>query len=160
MALDEAHEMCINKDLKAAITYPTKSYLQKTSLFLNTRIEAQKNFLQDLFLERNDNVTEISTLVDNSASNKGVEDNIMAMMKVISDNKLFQHSPGRILSNPFSCQEGSNEQRHDLLSFRKIGEEATQQYINHYLIKQSSSSTTVHRKKLLTMSSQAPKRKR
>ena len=160
VALDEAHEMCINKDLKAAITYPTESYLQKTSLFLNTRIESQKKILQDLFLERNDNVTESSTLVDNSASNKGVEDNIMAMMKVISDKKLFQHSPGRILSNPFSCQEASNEQRHDLLSFCKIGEEATQQYINHHLIKQSSSSTTVHRKKLLTMSSQAPKRKR
>ena len=160
VALDESHEMCINKDLKVGITYPSESYLQKTSLFLITRIEAQTNFVQDLFLERNDNVTEISTLVDNSESSKGVEDNVMAMMKVISDSKLFQHSPGRILSNPFLCQEASNEQYHDLPSFRKIGEEATQQYINHHLIKQSSSSTTVHRKKLLTMSGHAPKRKR
>ena len=49
VALDEAHEMYINKDMKHAIVHPSKAYLQKTSLFLRFRIAAYKHLQQQLF---------------------------------------------------------------------------------------------------------------
>ena len=44
--LDEAHEMCINRDLKMAVVRPTQVYL---IFFRPHRIESHKNMLNELF---------------------------------------------------------------------------------------------------------------
>jgi len=60
VALDEAHEMCINKDLKAAVIWPTKSYLQKTSLFLTTALKHTRISSMNYFQRGTHNVFPIT----------------------------------------------------------------------------------------------------
>ena len=43
VALDEAYEMCINKDLKAAVVRPTNAYVQKTYYFSVKEVNVWKN---------------------------------------------------------------------------------------------------------------------
>ena len=51
VTFDEAHEMCINKYLKGAVVRPTKTYLQKTTLFFNIASEHTR-IIRQLFPER------------------------------------------------------------------------------------------------------------
>ena len=66
VALDVAHEMCINKDMKAAIARPTKAYLQKTSLFLRFRITAHKHLLKQVYLPSEKETDSTDTLLSTS----------------------------------------------------------------------------------------------
>ena len=80
VAFDEAHEMCINKDLKAAIVHPTRTYLQKTSLFFNYRIKAYKNLFKQLFPEKfRQTTSQPNTIVDTTTVAHKSEENILQM---------------------------------------------------------------------------------
>ena len=72
LQLDEAHEMCINKDLKSAVVHPTQAYLQKTTLFLNDIIKAYKSLLPQLFPTRAK--AEVNSITDSTPEAKHVEE--------------------------------------------------------------------------------------
>ena len=49
IAIDEAHEMCINWECKEFVTRPSADYINCTALFLPIRAKAMKNAEKELF---------------------------------------------------------------------------------------------------------------
>lgn len=164
VALDEAHEMCINKDMKAAVVRPTKAYLQKTTLFFNYRILAYKNFIQQLFPERTDQeMPAARALLDKTTAGKNKEENIQTMSSEIAKYHLLppQVATNRGLVNTFTGQKALPEQSTDLLSFRQVGTQAFEQYVTHRLLNLPSPiNALVRRRKLLTMAPLKKNKKR
>jgi len=53
VGIDEAHEMCINKQCKEYITRPSADYINRTAMFLPVRAKAMNNTEAKLFPEKN-----------------------------------------------------------------------------------------------------------
>lgn len=52
ISIDEAHEMCINRECKEFISRPSAGSINRTSLFLPIWAEAMNNIEKQLFPER------------------------------------------------------------------------------------------------------------
>ena len=131
VALDEPHEMCINKDLKTAVARPTETYLQKTSLFFNHRIKLHKNLVQQLFPEREASRMQSIDTLDNSPQAHQYKENVKQICDLIG---LFPNNleNNRGLFNIFTSQLANHEQTNDMLSFYQIGETAYQNYVRYH----------------------------
>ena len=51
VALNKAHEMLINKDIKAAVVRPTKEYLDRILYYFQVRSQALKQLKREVFLD-------------------------------------------------------------------------------------------------------------
>ena len=156
-ALDEAHEMCINKDMKAAVVRPTKAYLQKTSLFLRYRIAAHKNLLKQVYLSSDSRSKTDETLF---STNMRIKENVCTRVKTIKDFNLLPHNMqlNRGVVNTFSGIKANPAQSYDLLNFRKIGYNNNMSYIKHRLLKVPSTSAPVRQQRLLTFTTKQNKK--
>ena len=101
VALDEAREMC---DLKAVVVCPTKSYLQKTSLFFNHCKELYKNLIQQLFPEHLIYQMKPTDILDNSPQAHQYEQNVKEIDQCNGSSKQFLciQPNGRELLNVFT----------------------------------------------------------
>lgn len=163
VALDEAHEMCINKDMKHAVVRPTKAYLQKTSLFLRFRIKAYENLQCQLFPVNTEKKALYTGIYSENPEIVKAEDNIRAMMSILDEKELLPHSintHNRGIVNVFSGQKATPEQTQDLLNFRKIGEKHLKHYIDWHILKNPSCKAPTRKHRLLTMEGQKVEGKR
>ena len=161
-AFDEAHEMCINNDMKGATTHPTHAYLQKHHCFFNFRIKAFKNLMHIQFSERFKGSVHHTSIIDDTPCTQYKEENIQIMCELIEGSKLInvqQENRGVVKVN--SGQVATPEQSVDMMIFRQVGMVAYKQYMTTRLIEMPSLINAPLRcQKLLTMSFTRAKKKR
>ena len=74
VGIDEAHEMCINRECKEYITRPLAETMNRTSVFLPIRAEAMNNIEQQMCLKRkSDTIKPITSLFANDVESKKLE---------------------------------------------------------------------------------------
>ena len=149
-ALDEAHEMCVNRDLKMAVVRPTYAYLKKTNFFFSYRIKAQTQLASQLF-PATDMPTQRPQLMDTTASTKCWNDNVLNMRSMMVKHELLPVQGSKGIVNAFTGVKATTAQTHDLLNARKIGEQHYKNYVTHHILQVPSSTAPLRKARLLTM---------
>ena len=137
VALDECHEMKINKDAKLAVIHPSKYKMGFLSHYIGFRSQCVRNLQKELFPET-ENITHSPH--SPTARDHKREENVRKMTKLIEEKSIT----GIGLYN-LEGQEASSEQAHDLLNFRSIGQESFENKISKMI--GSPSTNAPNRKK-------------
>ncbi len=159
VALDECHEMKINKDAKLAVVRPSVHKMEHLSNHLPFRAACINNLTEQLFRERKERTIKFSHK-PTSKDKKG-ETNIRRMLDAIAAHGMFHNQDeNRGLWNFLESKKANSEQTDDLLQFRSIGQAAFEDYVHSTLLKQLSTAAPVRRKRLCAFAtSQAEKRR-
>ncbi len=154
VALDEAHETLINKDIKTSVVRPTKEYLDRILYYFPVRSKAL-NKLKDQLLVHRPDAEDVSrcSLFNHSVSSRKVEENIVSMRSRVSKTNLLSSTAVEQGLISFSGRQASPEQAKDLLSFWDIGQEHFEAYIRYFIIRQPSAKVPLRLARLLTFSS-------
>ena len=105
VAVDEAHEMLVNKDLKQAIVRPSREYLTRLATFFPYRSKALHNLQEQLFPESQVHLHS-RTLVLSRPEEKKYLNNFEAMRSKLEQISLFTDGIHQ-LHNPFTNKNAS-----------------------------------------------------
>ena len=159
VALDECHEMKINKDAKMAVTRPSVHKMEHLSNHLPFRAACVNNLTQQLFPERDKRTLKFSH--SPTSKDKKTSLNVERMLEAISNHGLFHSAEeNNGLSNFLQSQKASSEQAHDLLKFREIGQTGYEAFILSKLLNIPSTAAPVRRKRLNTFTTSQAERRR
>lgn len=151
VAVDEAHEMLINKACKMSIVRPTPDYVNRIAQYLPYRTTALENLSNQLFPEENKPHTEAVYPLSKKPDDIKREHNIVSQVAVINNVGLLEPtSVNRGLINPFTSKTATAQQSCDLLSFREIGQRVFFNQITFHILKQPSTSAPIRKRRLQT----------
>ena len=151
VALDEAHEMLVNKDNKTSIVRPTEEYLNRV-LYYPVRAHAIKQLKSQLFppdLSRGESPP--VTIFHTPPADISTEHNINSIINRLAQEgeMLFTEKSGLYT---MSGVQATPEQQKDLLTFRDIGKKYHIVYIQYRILKDPSVNAPNCLKRLHTFS--------
>ena len=101
IALDEARETLINKEMKGAVVRSTQAYLQKTSLFLRHRIALHKALLKQVFVTSEN----LGSQKTSTTQVRKREENTIPMTTAIEESNLLPVDIQRVLLTCFLAKK-------------------------------------------------------
>lgn len=159
VALDESHEMVVNKNLKTTVVRPTKEYIDRIIHYYPVRVQALKVLKQQALLDGLDESANRVSIFDIYPHAAKVEENVTAMMTKLKTTKLLSGDSTNTVQF-LSSQLAKPEQKKDLLSFWDTGQKQFENRVKYFQLKDSSVNVPQRKVKLLTYAtSKAAKKK-
>ena len=153
VAIDESHEMLINKDCKTSIVRPLPDYINRIAHYIPYRSKAVKNLQSQLFPTKTDKYTAVSSPFSGKPNDIKYNENVKAQVQALEASKLLIITgTNRGLINPFTNKKASAGQHHDLLNFRAIGQQEFLLRISSVILKNPSVQAPNRRRRLQTFS--------
>ena len=117
VAIDESHEMLINKDCKSSIIHPLPDYINRIAQPIPYRSKAIKNLQKELFPTKKQKKNEITGPFSTQPNDLKSEQNIHSQVCALQESgMLLVTENNRGLSNYFTGKEANPTQQNDLLN--------------------------------------------
>lgn len=154
VGIDEAHEMLINRECKTSITRPSADYIRRIANYLPYRSKVLQNIRHQLFPETsNKKLSPTHSPFSKLKYDYKFEHNIRKQIASIQSSSIFDAVEwNRGLWNFFDKKKATEEQAHDLLRFRYIGQKEFLLRTAFYILKVPSTRAPNRRRCLQTFS--------
>ena len=154
VAIDESHEMLINKDCKTSIIHPLPDYINRIAQHIPYRSKAIKNLQNQLFPTQVQQKNKIATPYTTNTNDMKCEQNICAQVSLLHEVGMLSlvTEKNRGLKNYFTGKEANHAQQSDLLNFRFLGQQEFLQRISSMILKTPSVRAPNRRRRLQTFS--------
>ena len=153
IAIDESHEMLINKDCKTSIIHPLPDYINRIAQHIPYRSKAIKNLQNELFPTRMQKKNNITAPFSTKPNDMKCEQNVCAQVSILQETGMLSITEqNRGVMNYFTKKEANAAQQNDLLNFRCIGQQEFLQRISSVTLKNPSVHAPNRRRRLQTFS--------
>ncbi|XP_065198289.1 uncharacterized protein LOC135829829 [Sycon ciliatum] len=137
VALDEAHEMKINKDMKMSMVHPEAASIDRLTYYLPHRAALLRAFQEQVLPTTDEHCDDEGKGKKTQETKQGKErsENVASILRLIQTSNLFKTGVTRKLQNLFTGRMATDAERGDMLGFYGIGLQELIAYATSRLLK-------------------------